>query len=184
MNPVIALGCVLATFAIVILSLIAMRFRIFELRHRERMEAFGRGIPIEPDPAPRARVPKETPSLPATGGADARHLLRGLRWTTVGLALTVALCFVPPLVNERPEWSRLDEMRQLSSMHFTHDEMIQSVRDSDRKWEERRARLRGLGALGLIPTAVGIAYLIFYYELQRRRHGIDPPPVRLLRADQ
>jgi hypothetical protein len=172
MNPLIAVFLLVVCLGVVF-PVMALRYRALELRHREKMEAFERGIPL----------PENRPREAGRIVTQPQYLFRGLIWTGLGTALCIILFFVTPIALQRNHWDRFNEMRELSSLHYTHEEMGAWMRESDRRWEDQRQRLRGLSALGLIPAAVGVAYLIFYYE-QRRRPMFDPPPVRLVNSDQ
>jgi hypothetical protein len=85
LTGLLSVGIPLAgAFAIPIVAIITGHRRQtlkLETRHRERMSAIEKGLPIPPDPV---SVPADLPPTPRTPGAV---LLRGLIWLGVGLAL-------------------------------------------------------------------------------------------------
>jgi hypothetical protein len=163
MDPKFAAMFVLFAIAFVVFPTLVLRYRRLELRHQERMVAFDKGIP----------VPQETIGTPPT--IETYHL-RGLVWLAAGIGLSLALFIVVPIVSSDSPENRLYRMQELRRIGFSSDE----VRDAMREYDSQRYRSRSLSALGLVPAAVGVAYLFFYYE-QKRRYLYDPParPVKM-----
>ena len=177
MSPVIPMMLGFTAFGI-IFPLLVLRHKALELRHQERMEAMERGLPL----------PVATESVKGNRGGEPDYLLRGLRWTTLGLALTAILFFVAPLAKHRNQYDRIHEVRQLADLQYSKDEIRVFLNEADRRQYSEEHEYRAIASLGLLPTAVGVAYLIFYYERRRQfafhAGAMEPPPVRLARADQ
>ncbi len=93
------------------------RKEMFALYHQERMAAIDKGIDLPPLPEGFFSEDARTP-------APHRHLLKGLVWLFLGVAITTAL-----YVNN---------------------------------WQKSTA------LFGLIPTAIGLAYLVYYALVGKR----------------
>jgi hypothetical protein len=163
MDPKAAGFFVLFALFIVVFPTLVLRYRRLELRHQEKMAAFEKGAP----------VPLETADRPATVET---YQLRGLVWLAAGIALSIVLYLVMPLAASDSAATRLYREQDMKRAGFTYDEIRDTMQDYDR----RADRTRAYAALGLVPAAVGAAYLFFYYE-QRRRYVYDPPvqPVKM-----
>ena len=147
---------VLITILVVILAALYMRHRNLQMFHQERMAALEKGtvVPIGHTLAPWSpRV----------------YLLRGLLWGFGGAALVISLLGVAastrrPLTAENTLY-RAQSLAQ--SAKITIEEAKQIVE------QDRKAREQGVpwsvALFGLIPLAVGLAYLVFYYTGQSRR---------------
>ena len=143
----------------VVLPALVLRYRRLELRHRERMVAFEKGIPIPPDP-------------PDIGGPMIDvYQLRGLVWLAGGIGLSLMLFIMLPMVISRNPHEVAARELQLKQLDYTKDEVREMLRTEESRWEAQRERSRGLAALGIVPTAIGLAYLAFYHQQRRRQLG-------------
>ena len=79
--PILSITLSLAAVILWILAWHRRKVHEIDCRHKERMAAIEKGLELPPEPLPQpARMP-----------ARADHLLRGLIWFGVGLALTFAV---------------------------------------------------------------------------------------------
>jgi hypothetical protein len=163
MDPKFAAMFILFAIGFAVFPTLVLRYRRLELRHQERMVAFEKGIP----------VPAETIGAPPT---IETYQLRGLVWLAAGIALTLALFIIVPQVSGESPATRLYRMQDMKRAGFSYDEIRESMGQYDRESRHNGA----LAALGLVPAAVGVAYLFFYYE-QKRRYSYDVParPVKM-----
>jgi hypothetical protein len=143
--------------AFVVMPSLVLRYRRLELRHRERMVAFDKGIPIPPDPPELSAPTIET------------YHLRGLVWLASGIGLTLTLFIILPMIASRNPNDRFYHEQNLKQLGYSKDEIRETLREDDNRWDTQRERSRGLAALGIVPIAVGSAYLFFYYEQKKRR---------------
>ena len=151
----------IAILAVIIVALY-MRYRNFQMFHQERMAALEKGTPV---PIGHTLAPW-SPSV---------YLLRGLLWSFGGAALVISLLGISvstrrPLTAENTLY-RAQSLAQ--SAKITIEEAKQIVE------QDRKAREQGVSSsvalLGLIPLAVGLAYLVFYYT-GRSRQGDHAAP--------
>jgi len=151
----------IAILAVIIVALY-MRYRNFQMFHQERMAALEKGTPV---PIGHTLAPW-SPSV---------YLLRGLLWSFGGAALVISLLGISvstrrPLTAENTLY-RAQSLAQ--SAKITIEEAKQIVE------QDRKAREQGVSSsvalLGLIPLAVGLAYLVFYYT-GRSRQGDRTAP--------
>lgn len=103
-----------------------------------------------------ARIEKglEVPPIEAAGAPN--YLLRGLQWTLASIALTIVM---------------LTAHAELREKHLVHDERVVDGKlvSIPLRFEERPAIPRAATQLGLIPGAIGIAYLIYYWTQRKRQ---------------
>jgi len=155
----------LITILAVIVLALYLRHRNLQMFHQERMAALEKGtaIPVWHTLAPWSpRV----------------YLLRGLLWSFAGGALVIALLGIAastrrPLTAESTLY-RAQSLAQ--SARISLDEAKQIVE------QDRKAREQGMPStvalFGLIPLAVGLAYLVFYYAGASRSADQPPPAER------
>lgn len=145
MNPNVLLVTVFAFTAIVFGFALSVRFRAREMDHKLKLAAIEKGV------APP--VPQSAPWTPRT------YLLHGMIWLFVGIASFVALVAVAA-TSQRQE-SQEERIAAVSEARFrgATPEEIQILLNAPR---QQVGIPVGLAFLGLIPTAVGVAYLIFY----------------------
>jgi hypothetical protein len=159
--PELVLAFVFFCALAVILTVLYLRHRNQELLHQERMAALEKGVavPATPEPAPwSSRV----------------YLLRGLIWTLTGVALAICLFGISSTSQRHESYeSKAYDAHQLShNLDIPLDQAMQIVE------KDQAARTQGppvtIGLLGLIPFAVGLAYLAFYYTDPSRKLGAGP----------
>jgi hypothetical protein len=147
---------VAAAAAIIICSL-ALRYKMREMRHKERMTALEKGSDIaslnlnEKEPAPWSpRV----------------YLLRGLVWLFTGIGLSVFLLGLSLSIGSQTETleDKLWRAQNLRRQGATEEEIKQYL--GDRSNRTRREMPEGVSLIGLIPIGVGLAYLIYYRKEQ------------------
>jgi len=145
---------------IIVLALLWLRFRNQQLQHQERMGALEKGVAVLP-----AGVPPAGPRV---------YLLRGLVWSFVGAALTIALLGVGITAQTHPRRLPAEVLaHQAKSVAVDLGIPMDQAREMVNKDEAARvASSEGfplaLALFGLIPLGVGVAYLIFY-----RNHPSD-----------
>jgi len=163
MDPKSAALFVLVILALIVVPTLILRYRRLDLRHRERMVAFDRGVP----------VPPETVGTPPTVET---YQLRGLIWLAAGIALSIALSILMPVFASLSASSRLNREQDMKRNGFSYLE----IREAMKEYDNERQQARAYAVLGLVPAAVGAAYLFFYYD-QKRRYLYDPPsrPVKM-----
>jgi uncharacterized membrane protein len=139
---------ILAAAGIGIWSL-TLRFRRRELQHKERMAAIEKGGPLPALTDVEGRPPW-TPRV---------YLLRGMMWLFSGIALTVLLLGVS-VTSHRPRsmHERLWDAQRLKDLGATDEQVRQMQNDTS----PREGVVLGVSLIGLIPIAVGLAYLIYY----------------------
>jgi len=148
---VFALVVTLAT--ILIMAAMASRYKQRELQHQERMAALARGEALpQSDPAPD-RAPFNPRVL----------LLRGLLWLCTGLAITVLLTGIALLgQHQEPAWLRVDHANAAKAAGASEAEIVQIMNDRHSEGPNP-----GIALIGLIPIAVGVAYLITWRAERR-----------------
>ena len=140
----------------IVLAVLYIRFRNHQMLHQERMAALEKGVdvPLGRGPAPWS------PRL---------YLLRGLIWSFGGAALIVCLLGIA-YSSQRPESAvnmayRAGNLAQ--SLSIPLDQAKQLVE------KDRASRVNGMppgvALLGVIPLAIGLAYLVFYYSDESRK---------------
>lgn len=136
---------------VLVVVMLVLRHRNQQFLHQERMAALEKGttVPAGPAPAPwSARV----------------YLLRGLMWSMGGAALIVFLFGLAasshrPASGESIMW-RAKTLSQSSDIPL--DQARQIVEKDEANQPDRMPS--SVALLGLIPLAVGLAYLVFYYS--------------------
>lgn len=157
MNPdaLILAIMILVSPAIIICAMI-LRHQRRALIHKERLAAIEKGI----DPP---QLPPDRQSAPWT---PERYMLSGLIWLFAGLAITAALAALSGTSNRPITTEEKIRMANMARSSGATDEEIK------RLWADTSSRPNGLplgvAAIGLIPTAVGAAYLVFY-GLERKK---------------
>jgi len=157
MDPKSAALFLIFACGLVVLPALVLRYRRLELRHQERMIAFDKGIPIPADP-----IETITPTLEI-------YQLRGLVWLASGIGLSLMLFIMLPMLANRNPGDRFFHEQNLKDHGYTREEIRESLREEDNRYDAQRERSRGLAALGIVPAAIGAAYLFFYYEQKKRR---------------
>jgi hypothetical protein len=133
----------LLAFFVVFVGL-AYRYHMRELDHKEKLVAMEKGI----DP-PAERTAPWTPRT---------YLLHGMIWLFAGIASLIALSAVA-VTSHRPYPAEMTVRAATEAReHGATPEEVQMIL----KGREEDGIPIGLGALGLIPIGVGLAYLIFY----------------------
>jgi hypothetical protein len=146
---------------VVVVMMLWLRHRNQQALHQERMSALEKGVP-----------------LPATLGPfpwSARvYLLRGLIWSFTGAALILGLLGLSwsshrPHQPPNAEWQAM----QARSVSRNLDIPIEQAREIVAKDEAARTTQfdgppASIALFGLIPLAVGLAYLVFYRTTESR----------------
>ena len=163
-------AAIFITILIAVLALILvvlyLRYRNLQMYHRERMAALEKGtaVPVGHTLAPwSARV----------------YLLRGLLWSFAGAALVIVLLGIA--VSTRRALTAESTMNRAQNLAENAKISIEEAKQIVE--QDRRAREQGLPStlalFGLIPLAVGLAYLVFYYTGESRRVDHAPPAAQL-----
>jgi hypothetical protein len=155
------LGFILMCALAVTLVVLMARGYQQQLLHKERMTALEKGVAV-----PQAAEP--APWSPRV------YLLRGLIWSLAGAAIVICLLGISLTTqrHESNESKAYDAQSIARNLGIPLDQAMQIV--------EKDAATNPHGApptialLGLIPLAVGLAYLVFYYSDPRRRAGAGP----------
>lgn len=161
---IITLGFVSAL--ILVLALLWIRHRTQRMRHEERLLAIEKGNL----PAAQALAPW-SPRV---------YLLRGLIWTLGGAALTIALVGAAMTARTQHHVSaelRATWARQVSEkLQIPIDQARQIVDkdDAERAANDSAVPL-AFAAFGIVPMAVGVAYLVFYYNDPSRNYNPPQP---------
>ncbi len=160
MLPEVLLTAAAAFVLILVIAFLVMRHQKELLRHRERMATLDKGLP--PPPAPPRLAPHRI------------YLLRGMIWTMVGAMLTVLmLAFLSAAAtaeHPRPEdllREKLWRQKNLRDMGATEQQIaeVERVRPENPR---RSGPPVVMGLIGLVPAAVGVAYLLFYRSEEKR----------------
>jgi hypothetical protein len=145
-----------------VLMLLWMRHRSHQMLHRERLAAIEKGAALPP----AGREPP--PWSPRV------YLLRGMIWSFTGAALFVGLLNFS--WNARPHQPPTAQSMALAARNVSQylGVPIEQAREIVAKDEAARAGEfdgppASLALLGLIPLAVGLAYLL-YYRGERSAH--------------
>jgi hypothetical protein len=144
----------LAGLIIVVVALY-LRYRKQQLLHQERMAALEKGLPV-----PSAYTPP-APWSPRV------YLLRGLLWTCAGLALSIFLLGVA--VSTQRHDSAETIVWRTNNLAHTLNIPAQEARQIVEKDPRHDGMPYGMALMGLIPIAVGVAYLIFYNTGEKKR---------------
>jgi hypothetical protein len=131
---------------------IYLRHKKAVLRHQERMSALEKGLTL---PDLEDRDGAWTPRV---------YLLRGLLWLSAGTAVTVMLATVTFTSRRQMGMrSRLEYSKELRAMGATEEQVRQGLAVAETRHDGPPG---GLYTIGLVPMAVGVAYLIFYKREQ------------------
>lgn len=153
--------------ASVLLALFLMlRFFVERMRHGARLAAIEKGLPVD--------------AAQGNGAAlhHRRYLLSGLIWTTVGISLGVVV-FVFAMVagSDRGPQHEL-EMTLMRERHLKEigatEEQLQDLRGKLRDEKRNQVGPGMIAVVGLVPFAVGVAYLVFF-AMEERRIRLSPP---------
>jgi hypothetical protein len=142
-------------------SALYYRHKRAELTHAERMAALEKGVAL----------PVFEPLKPAADPIR-RYLLAGMIWLFSGAALSFflfALSVTQPKSDIDSLQERQAKVEALRKLGASDEELRRVV--IERGGPGGRMPV-GMGAIGLIPMGVGLAYLIFY-TVERKRFG--PP---------
>jgi hypothetical protein len=135
---------------VVIVVVLFFRYRRQQLFHQERMAALDKGLPVPQPYNPAPWSPRV-------------YLLRGLLWSFGGIALSICIGGIALTTQEPPSaetimW-RAKNLTQSAGISMEEaKQIIEKDRDS-----RQNGMPVSVALLGLIPIAVGAAYLIFYY---------------------
>jgi hypothetical protein len=145
----------------IIIAAMVLRFQQRALIHKERIAAIEKGIDV---PA----FSSDRQSGPSAPWSPRQYLLRGLIWLFAGLAVAFSLAAISGTSNHPVTTEERIRMANNARASGATEEEIK------RLWADTSARPSGLpagaAALGLIPAAVGAAYLIFY-AVERKKLG-------------
>jgi hypothetical protein len=159
MNPTDAIVLLIASPLAIVLAFLYSRNRRNHLLHIERMAALEKGVPLPPMPAPQPWSPRV-------------YLLRGLIWTFVGAAMVICLWGLASTI--RHPVSAVDMAWEAKRLSESAGVSLSEAGNLVKKDAEQRSAgpPSTIALLGLIPLAVGLAYLVFYYTAENR----DPAP--------
>ena len=131
-------------------AMILMRYKKSELRHQERLAVIEKGGSL---PA----LDDERPKSPWTPRV---YLLRGMLWTSLGVAITLVLASISLTVAHPPSQSwRLAEAQALRTQGATEEQVKQFLAEEGKRNDGLPL---SVASVGLIPISVGLAYLLFY----------------------
>ena len=153
-----ALIVALAAFLtfLLVLAVLYYRYRQKLMLHQERMSALenGTSIPLGPEPDPWSpRV----------------YLLRGLIWSFSGAALIVCLLGLA-WASSRPQSATLVAMRAREISRSLEIPIDQARQIAEKDGAAQNEGVPpGIAVLGVIPLAVGLAYLVFYFTDDSRK---------------
>jgi hypothetical protein len=139
-----------------VLAVLYSRYRQKLMLHQERMSALEKGtsIPLGREPAPWSpRV----------------YLLRGLIWSFSGAALIVCLLGLA-WASQRPQSATIVAMRarEISQALQIPIDQARQIAEKDQATEKQGVP-PGIAVLGVVPLAVGLAYLVFYFTDDSRK---------------
>ena len=154
MEPGVFFSILVFAGMIVVLGVLWTRHRNQEMEHQERLAALEKGTSMPAGPAPAPWSPRV-------------YLLRGLIWTFVGAALTVALLGAA-ISDKRTYHESADQMawhaRNVAQTLQIPIEQAREIvaRDEATRLADYHGAPAAIALFGLIPLAVGLAYLVFY----------------------
>jgi hypothetical protein len=137
--------------AIVVVNL-NNRFRLREIQHKETLAALEKGVDV-----PVRQSPPWTPRS---------YLLHGLIWLFAGISSFVALSAIAGSANHGGTAEDKLHAVSIARANGATPEEIQLLLNDPRAGEQKIPP--AIGFLGLIPTGVGLAYLIFYRVESRK----------------
>jgi hypothetical protein len=124
-----------------------LRYRRRELQHKERLAALEKGMPL-----PELHEERRAPWSPQT------YLLRGMIWLFSGIAIILFLGALSQASHTQVGLEeRLYRDKSLREQGATEEQIKQYDTES-----RRDGIPFAFALLGLIPSGVGLAYLIFY----------------------
>jgi hypothetical protein len=148
--------CVLIATQVVILTALYLRHRNRQMFHQERMMAIEKGASV---PIGHA-LPPWSPRV---------YLLRGLLWSFAGAASIICLLGIAASTH-RPQSAEDTLWRARTLIQTLNISAEEAKQIAEKDKEAREAGMPSSAALlGLIPLAVGLAYLVFYYASESRR---------------
>jgi len=141
---------------VLVLAVLYSRYRQKLMLHQERMSALEKGTPIPLGPEPAPWSPRV-------------YLLRGLIWSFSGAGLIVCLLGLA-WASQRPQSATLVAMRarEISQGLQIPIDQARQIAEKDAA-AQREGVPPGIAVLGVIPLAVGLAYLVFYFTDDSRR---------------
>ena len=147
-GPLTAMALLLFFAAATLIWALNLRYRRRELGHRERMAAIEKGV----------SVPALSDSS-EMGSTQRAYLLRGMIWLFTGVALVVCLLGISLTTRTTVSLGdRIYQAKYLKEIGATPEQIQVAVNDTTAVYGVPP----GFALLGVIPAAVGIAYLIFY----------------------
>lgn len=159
-------------FTVIVLGLLYLGLRAHQARnlHQERLAAIEKGLDIKPIVVGAGMTP---------AFAHRVYLLRGIVWMATGLALAAVLAALVPFLDDAPNAqaqleSKLLRANTLKNIGAT-DAQIAAMETEIARQAHRRPDKMLLCVLGLLPAAVGAAYLIFYALEEKRVRALTPP---------
>jgi len=149
---------------VLVLAVLYLRYRQKLMLHQERMSALEKGaaIPLGPELAP---------------WSPRAYLLRGLIWIFSGAALIICLLGLA-WSSQRPQPAEFVAMRarEISRSLDIPIDQARQIAEKDQA-TERTGMPPGIAMLGVVPLAVGLAYLVFYFtDDSRKRLAAEAPP--------
>lgn len=138
--------------------------------HQERLAAIEKGIDIKPILVGAGMTPAFAHRL---------YLLRGLVWIATGLALAAMLAVLAPFLDDSSNAQvqlekKLIRANTLKNIGATEAQIAAMEAEIARQAQRRRPDKMLLCVLGLLPAAVGAAYLIFYALEEKRVRALPP----------
>jgi len=122
-----------------------LRFRRRELQHKERMAAIEKGVAL--------------PDLTDVEAGPRIYLLRGMMWLFGGIALSVFLM----VFSATTQFPKSIEQRVQAGLRIQRmGGTAEQIRDAQAETDRPERLPYTISLIGLIPAAVGLAYLIFY----------------------
>jgi len=161
------LAIIAGAFAFILLAL-----RVYHawLLHRERLAALDNGVSLKPI------LLQATPAF-----GHRAYLLRGLVWLLVGTAVSAFLGLAAPLFQTQPRDTREQleyrqiRVRSMRALGATPEQIEAMEKEMAQAEAGHRAPLNP-ALIGVIPIAVGLAYLVFYGIEERRLRRPPPAP--------
>jgi cbb3-type cytochrome oxidase subunit 3 len=139
---------------VLILAVAYLKHRKQAMLHEERMAALEKGtaIPLGPEPAP---------------WSPRAYLLRGLIWSFSGVALIVCLLGIA-WSTQRP-YAAVYTAYRAKTVSKSFDIPLDQARQIVDEEQAARGMPAGVAVLGVVPLAVGLAYLVFYFTDDSRK---------------
>lgn len=149
MKPEFVMTAIMGVGLVIVVLVLFSRNQKQQLVHRERMVALEKGVAVPSAEPPRPWSPRV-------------YLLRGLIWSFSGVALFICLLGLSA-ASRRPQSGsdRAFEARRLSDMAGISREEANRIIEKDAA-QTTIGMPATIALLGLIPLAVGLAYLVFY----------------------